>query len=248
MGKKYRELWEHGNFGRFVMKQPDGTIVQYQIPLDLHLLPSNEYMRVDLAIHSREEAEAYLDETEKDCDIVEQDKRFPAKNVIAIRSKISEARKALTGKGLDGAMQYLAVIPHMWAELERAPLEALGRYGKQKHKETSARGGSAPKFRRTIYRAMIDYLRDKPTASNKEVWESLPEGYTEALTVGELGHSVFRDGAKLYEVDSRGKKDKLHWIGRRKFDDYMTAARDELHISTRRKKRSARKESDSITL
>ncbi|MGD0728320.1 MAG: hypothetical protein ABSB63_22615 [Spirochaetia bacterium] len=167
MGKKYRELWEHGNFGRVVMKQPDGTIVQYEIPRDLHMIGM-------LRFRDTGEAGVYLDEMEEYCDIVEKDKRFPANMVAAIRMRITAARKTLKEKGLDEAMRYLAEIPHLTAELEKAPLEVLGRYGKQKHKEVSSRGGSAKKFRSAIYEVMKEHLQKSPSATAKQIMGQLP--------------------------------------------------------------------------
>jgi hypothetical protein len=102
--------------------------------------------------------------------------------------------------------------------------------------------GMTSKRRRVIYQAILEYLKNNPSASNKQVWDSFPNDPDEAVQVGEERYSLFRDDDwDLYEVDSGGIKEKLHSISRRVFDRYVTKARDELHITTRRKKRSEKK-------
>lgn len=95
----------------------------------------------------------------------------------------------------------------------------------------SSRGGRAPKRRTAIADAICQYLIAHPSGSNREVWDSFPKGYLNAMTVGSsFRYSVFRDGDKLYQVDSEVKNDKLLSIAGRVFDRYMTDARKKLRI------------------
>jgi len=100
-------------------------------------------------------------------------------------------------------------------------------------------GGSSEKFRKGIYEAIVDFMKSNREASSQTVWQSFPDSYEEAQSVGEdLRYAVFRDGADLYQVDSSGKTNKYLSICRKVFDSYVTKARDEIGISTRRKKRN----------
>ncbi len=119
--------------------------------------------------------------------------------------------------------------------------EATHKAEAEKKRADASERGKHSKRREIIYREILILLKANPPATNNEVWKSFPENKSDAETVGEdLSESVFRDGERLYQVDSSGKIDRLRSIGRAKFNDYMTKARDELDISTRRKKRQKR--------
>jgi hypothetical protein len=108
----------------------------------------------------------------------------------------------------------------------------------EEQREAARERGKHPKRRDIIYQAIVDHLRKNPSQTNSEVWESFPDNRDMAETVGDnLSYSVFRDFEALCQEYSGGKKPKVQCIERRKFDDYMTDAREELKISTRTKKR-----------
>ena len=108
----------------------------------------------------------------------------------------------------------------------------------ERKRHDASERGRHPKRREAIYKAIPEYLETNRAATNNEVWNSFPEGREDTRTVGDLRYSVFRDGADCYQNDSGGKTDRLLSINRKVFDGYVTRARDELQISTRRKKRS----------
>ena len=116
-------------------------------------------------------------------------------------------------------------------------IERVRAEGEERRKSASDRGKHR-KRREIIFQAIVDRLRKNPPATNNKVWDSFPEGREEAETIRDnICNSVFRDGEDLCQEYSGGKKPKIQCIGRSKFDDYMTEAREGLGISTRQKKR-----------
>ncbi len=144
----------------------------------------------------------------------------PNNKLRQIETQLREAEAALGHPdGLAEALNAFEEVRRLEWELKVLEKMRAARAG-------GSRGGQAPKLQAAIYQAILDRLR--PELTNGQVWELFP---VEADMVGDGTYSVYRAGARLYQVDNRqvgAKRWRERSISRATFDRYCTKARGEL--------------------